>query len=1034
MIFDKESFECGKVNFVRSETENQLCNPACTGINRLSPRSNLVPAKKNGIYFKNKEESDFLIMLNGDYGFSYRPSDDIPDFYKVDFDDSDWDTIDVPSMWQYRGYGQCKYPNTCYPIPFDPPYVRCENPVGYYRKGFTLSSVQKNTILHFCGVDNAFYVYLNGEFVGFSKGSRIPAEFDVADKLRVGENLLCVKVFTYSDATYLENQDMLLASGIFRDVYLIGHGETSVWDYRVRTEYDSISVEITPFAGFCDAAEVQITLDDMKVSLPISETVSHTFKLENPRLWNAETPNLYDLTIALSLGSEIIELHSKKVGIMRTEVKDNQFLVNGKPVYIKGINRHEYNCKNGRTLSVEQIESELRLIKAHNLNAVRCAHYTNHPATYEIATEIGLYLMDEADIETHGAMVTGDQGYISKLPEWYPSYIDRVRRMCESNKNETCIFMWSIGNECGQGENIRRCFDYIREYDPTRDIMQVQDDPFDPEFISFRKAGYRSMAFIKEKYTEEGLPLVFVEYAHAMGNSPGYLEGYWDYIYSHKHTIGGFVWELKNHGFYCEDEKGRPFYKYGGDFGEYCHWANFSLDGLLLSDGTPKPTWYELSEVSSPIYAKYEDGKVKLLNTNDFISAEYITLKWEINEDYTTVKCGEMQLPAIEPHCWFCPDIDLNVENRDNRARYYLNLHYYDGEKRLASKQFSLTATRSLEKHRKTNAADKIYSEDNHLCIEGDCYSVKFKDGLIDYYKVNGKELICDSMDFCFHRAPTDNDGIEKFKRRHISKWNNIFLKEFKFRLASMSVERKDSFVEIVVGGKCCPESKFVGYTVEIRYEVYPDGKVLFDIVGDPYGRMTEVIPRIGVVFPLNRAFDDVTWYGRGKHQSYSDCTLSAPIGLYSSKIDDMNFMYDYPQETGNREGTSFVRINDGENGLCIASNEYFSFSYHNFTLENLTDAFHCNEIERSEQNYLYVDYKNRPLGSLSCGPDPEPEFELYPHKFRFVFVLSADEGNEKALEATRTDFGTRTEALSDKYVPTEEVRTGLMYADCDIN
>lgn len=1033
MIFNKDNFENGKVLLIPTPTENELSNPGITGINRLFPRSNLVPAKKSGVYFKNKESADYLQMLCGDYKFNYRPCDDLPDFYNEDYDDSSWDTIDVPSMWQYRGYGQCCYPNTCYPIPFDPPYVRCENPVGYYRRKF-VAEKSANTILHFCGVDNAFYVYLNGEFVGFSKGSRCPAEFDVKDKLRDGENLLCVKVFTYSDATYLENQDMLLASGIFRDVYLIHHGKTSVWDYRVTTEYDSISVEIIPFYGYDEDARIRLSLDDETVFLPVSEKVIHTFRLKNPKLWNAETPNLYNLSISVTLGGEVLETHSKKVGIMHTEVKNNVFLVNGKPVYIKGVNRHEHNCKNGRTLEVAQIEAELRLIKESNLNAVRLAHYINHPATYEIATEIGLYLMDEADIETHGAMVTGDQGYLSKIPEWYPSYIDRVRRMCESNKNETCIFMWSIGNECGQGENILKCFDYIRKYDPTREIMQVQDDPINPTFINFRKAGYKSMDFIRENYPEDGLPVVMVEYAHSMGNSPGYLEGYWDYVYSHKHIPGGFVWEFKNHGFYCEDENGRPFYKYGGDFGEYCHWANFNLDGLLLSDGTPKPTWYELSEVSSPIYAKYEDDCIKLLNTNDFLTADYITLKWEVREDYKIVKYGEMKLPEVKPHEWFTPDIDTSIENKAESARYYLNLHYFDGEKRLASKQFLISGKRTLEKTEFVPAKDSIYTENGLLCIDGKDYSVKFSDGIICSYKANGREVLSEKMDFCFYRAPTDNDGIEKFKRRHINEWNKIFLKEFKFRLAWLSVERKETFIEIVVSGKCCPLSKNVGYKMNIKYRIYSDGTVLFDIVADPYGRMTEVIPRVGVVFPMEKKYQNAEWYGRGKHQSYSDCKLSAPIGLYKADVHDMNFMFDYPQETGNRENTSFVRVNDGENGLCIASTKHFSFSYHPFTLKNLTDAFHCNEIEEADRNYLYIDYRNRPLGSHSCGPNPEPEFELYPHKFRFVFTISADNGNEEALKLTRTDFGVHTEALSERYIPTETISRALLYADCDIN
>ncbi len=1034
MIFDKNTFDSGKVTLIPDSTEKLIENPGCTNLKRLPARANLIPSKRAGIYFKNKEESEYLLSLCGDYKFSYQSCDMLEDFYGENYDDTNWDTIDVPSMWQYRGYGKCDYPNTCYPIPFDPPYVRKENPVGYYRREFTVENPADRMILHFCGVDNAFFVYVNGEFAGFSKGSRIPTEFDVTEYIKKGKNILAVKVFTYSDATYLENQDMLLANGIFREVYLLMLSKNHIWDYRVTTEYDSISVDIVPGAGYDKDCKVNISLDDMNVKLDIADSVKHTFVLPDAKLWNAETPNLYNLTITLEKNGEVVEIHSKKVGIMHTSVEGNKFLVNGKPVYIKGVNRHENSFKNGRTLTVEQIEKELRLIKESNLNAIRCAHYTNHPATYEIATEIGLYLMDEADIETHGAMVTGDQGYISKLPEWYPSYIDRVERMCESNKNETCIFMWSIGNECGQGENIRKCEQYIRKFDPTREIMQVQDDPINPEFIHFRKAGYKPQSFIEENYPPDGYPVIYVEYAHSMGNSPGFLEGYWDYIYENEHIPGGFVWEFKNHGFYVEDENGTPYTLYGGDFGEYCHWANFNLDGLLLSDGTPKPTWYELAEVSSPIYAKFEDERVKLLNTNDFTNAGYIKLKWELCEDIAIVKNGEMQLPDFAPHTWYEPNLDLEIPNVNASARYFLNLHYYDGEKRLASKQFELTGNRVLCEHKTVAADHTIYQKDGCLCVDGKDFSVKFQDGLICNYVVGGKELISERCELCFYRAPTDNDGIEKFRRRYITKWNQIFLKEFRFRFGGMSVEKKQDKTEIIVTGKCCPTAKNVGYTMEIRYEIFNDGMVFFDIVGDPYGRMTEEIPRIGIMFTLDKKYQKVQWYGRGKNQSYGDCTLAAPVGLYDGDISELNFMFDYPQETGNHENTAFVRVNDGKNGITVTSNEYFAYSYHNMTLKNLTDAFHSNEIVEAEKNYLYIDYKMRPLGSHSCGPNPEPEFELHPHKFRFCFTLCADMGTDKALELTRCDFGAKTEALSDRYIAPPEIMRALMYADCDIN
>ena len=597
-------------------------------INRLPARATVVPAQRTGIYYKNKEESTFLRSLNGDYRFLYLLEDTEPLFYANDVEDSAWDVIDVPSMWQYRGYGKPEYPNIRYPIPALPPYVKKQNPVGYYRKRFVIEEPSEKTILHFGGVDNAFYVYLNGTMVGFSKGSRLPAEFDVTGSIKKGENLLAIKVFTYSDATYLENQDMLLANGIFRDVYLIESRADTLWDYRVRTTYSSISIEAT-LEG-CGNYDVRISLDGQSVTYKASKYITHTFELDEPRLWSAETPQLYDLTIELLRDGEAFETHSKRVGIMHSRIEGNKFLVNEHPIYIKGINRHENNAKNGRTISVEEIEADLKLIKKNNLNAIRLAHYTNHPATYEIAAELGLYLMDEADLETHGAyIINGDQGYLSKTPEWLPAYKDRIIRMLETNKNEVAIFIWSTGNEAGTGENLDRCIDIIREFDPNHECIITQDTGV---YTHFRKIAYYPMSRVND-YTDEGYPVLAIEYAHAMGNSPGTLEDYWDYNYTHEKMVGGFAWEFRNHGFYSEDEDGNAFYKYGGDFDDRYHWANFTMDGFCMSDGTPKPTWYELGAVSFAAYTTFDGHLLHVKNTNDFLTLSYLTAKYDITAE-----------------------------------------------------------------------------------------------------------------------------------------------------------------------------------------------------------------------------------------------------------------------------------------------------------------------------------------------------------------------------------------------------------------
>lgn len=579
-------FEKNSTGYILTKSEHQrlIENQNIYGVNRLEPRCTVIPSGKRDVYIKNRFSSDMIVSLNGAYKFLHTLNSEDYTVFSTDYDDSSWDTLDVPSMWQYHGYGHCTYPNVQYHFPFDPPYIRCDNPVGIYRKKFKYSKDSGRCILHFSGVISAYFVYLNGEYVGFAKGSRNASEFDVTDIIKDGENLLAVKVYTWSDGSYLENQDMLNANGIFRDVYLIKTANTHVWDYALRTDTKKIYAEIT-IDNPKETTSVKMICDgDEKCISAINGKVNTVFEIKNPKLWTAETPNTYTVYIELYDGDTLLEVHSKKMGLRKSEVAGNKFLVNGKPVMLKGINRHEHDRKNGMAVSDEQMETEVKIIKDFNLNAVRCAHYTNHPLFYELATEYGIYVMDEADMESHGASITGDQGALSKMKEWEYSYLYRTKCMIENNKNESCIVIWSIGNELGNGENIEKCAEYIRKTPYNMPIHQSQDNFYNPRFDDFRKNGYCTLHSMSDEfYPPEGKPVVLTEYAHGMGNTPGNLKEYWDYMYSHEQYCGGFVWEFKSHGFYAEDENGVPFSKFGGDFSkdELNHWMNFTIDGYL---------------------------------------------------------------------------------------------------------------------------------------------------------------------------------------------------------------------------------------------------------------------------------------------------------------------------------------------------------------------------------------------------------------------------------------------------------------------
>ncbi len=1003
---------------------NELENQHILHINRLPARTTVIPAKKSGVYYKNKEESALLQSLNGDWAFNYQPSDCISDFYAESYDASKWDKIDVPSMWQYRGYGKPAYPNIEYPIPFNPPYVCCENPVGYYKRKFTVKNKTSRTILHFSGVDNAFYAYINGIFVGFSKGSRIPAEFDISSLVREGENEIAVKVFTYSDATYLENQDMLLASGIFRDVYLIHTGAVSLWDYRVTTTMNSFTVKADFNYDGETGYKIQMSLDGQIAEFDAVGEIKHTFIIENPRLWNAEQPNLYDLEIKILLNGEVTEIHSKRVGIMHTKCEGRKFYVNGSPAYIKGINRHEYDCENGRALSVELIEKELRMIKENNLNAVRCAHYNNNPAFYEIASEIGLYVMAEADNETHGACVTDDQGWLNKHPDWFEPFFDRVSRMLYTCKNEPCIFIWSAGNECGVGQNLDRCMQYIKEFDPTKAMTYTQvnaNERMCPPYSEFASIGYPAMEYLVT-FEEAKKPSLLIEYAHAMGNSPGFLQGYQDYIYSHDHICGGFVWEFKSHGFKTKDGN----ILYGGDFsnGDKYHWYNFCIDGFLTSDGTPKPTWYELGEVMAPIYATF-DGKITLYNSNDFRCADYLTLKWEISEDFSVIRSGEMKMPAIKPHEKTELNIDLSINEPESGAKYFVNLMFFDGDRRISEKQFTLPVCADKKAFSKKAYTASVQQNGTNICVTGNGFEVNFSDGLLCGYKKDGKILIDAPMQFNCFRATTDNDGImcpEKWFpnwfNRHTAEWNVAFLGYVAYHWESVEYDIQPDCVTVKTYGKSIPDYEFLGFNTEITYSIYANGEVLVDMKCEPFGKLPETLPRLGVIFETPKEFELCRWYGRGPEQNYSDAKANAHIALYESDVNDLNFMFDVPQDTGNREDTSFVQIySDNGDGLSVIGCGEFSFEYQGYSQSELDRAKHRNELKSANKNYLYVNYKTRGIGSRSCGPDPEPEFELNPHSFEFAFLLTADTDIDNALDLARSDFGVTSKPLSDKYV-----------------
>lgn len=500
--------------------------------------------------------------------------------------------------------------------------------------------------------------------------------------------------------------------------------------------------------------------------------------------------------------------------------------------------------------------------------------------------------------------------------------------------------------------------------------------------------------------------------AHAMGNSPGFLEGYQKLVYEIDNFIGGFVWEFKNHGFYCKDDNGNPYYKYGGDFiGDKPNWYNFCLDGYLMSDGTPKHTWYELGEVFSPVYVTMQDDLIKIKNTYNFRNLDCITLKWEFCEDFEIIKKGEFRLPSVKPHCDTAVDIDTELDNKKDGARYYLNLHFFDGETNVGNTQLKIEK-KCGKKAMRTPFNGSVSFDGKRICVSEKDFCFEFENGMFSKLKKNGQTIADSPLEFNLWRAPTDNDGIMGMGSefyRDAEKWYDAALDTVRFFASNIKAYKRKNLAVVETVGKILPMSKYLGFDTTVRYEIDGSGLMTVDIKGIPYGKFPENLPRIGLHLAVNKNMRNVIWYGRGIRENYSDCTKASPIGLYHADVEDTYTVYDMPQETGNHENTAFVSFSSDKASLSFIGCDEFSFSYHDFTLDALTDAKHKNEIKKDSENHIYIDYKMRGLGSHSCGPEPEEEFELRPHAFKFAFAVAANIGEQEMLELSRCDFGVKS-------------------------
>lgn len=1024
-------------------------NNSIIRLNTTEPHSYFIPFENaEDALNKNREESSYFKLLsNKKWKFRYFESiDDIDESLLEETAETDsWDDLFVPSLWQMHGYGNPQYTNVNYPFPCDPPFLPYKNPVGVYATDFFVGEKWNNKLKYitFEGVDSCFYLYINGEFVGYSEVSHINSEFDITRYLKNGKNRMCVVVVKWCTGSYFEDQDKFRLSGIFRDVYLLARSNNHIEDIFITSD---ISEDLSN-------ATINIAIDgnikdvNVEVVSPYGEEIMKSsfdagcdiaIKIKNPVMWSAETPQLY--TVIISAEDEVIV---QKYGIRSVCVTDGVLKLNGRPIKLKGVNRHDFNPKTGYVCSLDNLKSDLKIMKSHNINAIRTSHYPNDPRFTELCDEYGFYVVDEADIETHGIGYTPNwEGLLCVLTdeeEYAHQYSTRVSLMVERDKNRPSVIIWSMGNESGYGENFKRVIKETKIRDPRR-LVHYEGQSFYElshgmtpvdNHVDFFSRMYPEISWCNQ-YCEERmqeLPLMICEYSHAMGNGPGDLKDYWDSIYAHDNFCGGFVWEWFNHGLICGTTvDGKPMYGYGGDFNEDTHDSNFCCDGLLQPDRTPTPGLTELKYVMQPVKIEEVDssrGVFKITNLYDFAFLSRLDCVWEVTRYGKVVASGKLGTIAIPPHS--SKEINLNYIVPDDGYCYVKisflsvgDLIIPDGTE-LAFKQFKLNSEPITYSRIQTGMLC-CDNEDRFVKIHGDNFQYTYDKRIAGFcsMKVKGVELLKSPMEFNVYRAVIDNDRkmYNKFKdvRAHIS------------YPVSRNTEVIDnqSKVEISSDFSICALSKYNIIEGVANWIVYDDGRIHLETnagVGkgikftEEYdsdldntkktAKFVDYLPKFGVKFQMDEEFKNIQYFGMGPGESYCDLKNSSYMGLFTSNKDKEFIHFIKPQDCGNHTNTIFTAVyNKDKYGIMLSTqNENgFDFSVLPYTALEIEEAKHDYALQKSNKTCVCFDYKQSGLGSGSCGPQLNPKYRFNDSEFTWQIDISPITPNiqslwQKALE-----------------------------------
>ena len=1022
-LADNEPWQNPQINEMNREPMHAHFTPFTNEANALKQRA--LPAD---VRFDVNPATERRITLDGTWKFLFSKNNDLcpKDFHKPGFSTRKWSKIEVPGSWELQGFDAPIYTDTRYPFPPNPPYVPTDyNPVGAYIREFTVPASWEgmDIFLNFQGVESAYYVWVNGELAGYAEDSRLPSHFNITHLLKKGNNKLAVKVFRYSDGSYLEGQDYWKYSGIERSVYLYARPQSRVKDFRMTAElinnYKDGELKLDVFlhrpkAG--ETVEIKVmdkdkVIYDRKKSITSATDTLFTQQqvFPNARAWNADT---YTLVVStFDAQGKPLESFTHLFGFRTVEMMNGMQMINGQAVLFKGVNRHEHDPHKGRTITVGSMIHDIQLMKQFNLNGVRNCHYPNNYAWYELCTEFGLYMVDEANIESHGMMFHKDET-LANYPDWEVPFMQRMSRMIARDRNYSAIVTWSMGNESGYGKHFETLYDYTKKIDPTRPV-QYEGGGYNSKSDIYCPMYARIWRLRQHVNQRDARPMILCEYAHAMGNSVGNFQDYWDLIYKYDQLQGGFIWDWVDQTFAIKDENQRNIWAFGGDMGfvGVVNDSNFCANGLIAADRTPHPHIYEVKKVLQYIHFEplaFTPNKIKVTNWHDFIGLEGYTLRWAVECDGKTVQNGEMDFPKIAPKNSANIELPLKALPADGKE-YFLTLRAFTKHEaplvpkghEVAIEQWELPSAPSAKTVQPVEGTLTVDRNNETLTVKGNNFQVAFstRNGEMTELNYNGKNLIKEGLQPNFWRPLTDND-IPNGHLIRCGTWRNA------------GRDAKLQNIEVAEAGQTATVT--ATYRMEEQdadlqtlYKITPDGKVQVTMHFTPGKKPLSEMPRLGMRMILPAEYEMMTWLGRGPQETYADRKTGALIGLYNATVWEQFHPYVRAQETANHCDVRWVALRNatGE-GLLVVGEEPLSVSAWNFPMEDIEyrpsqmERRHGGSIQKKDMVWLNIDHKQMGVGGDNTwGAQVHPEYTITPHEWKYSFTLAPLAPEDDAAE-----------------------------------